>query len=122
MRYVLFLFIFTVTQGFTEVTMSSTGRLEKSSDKEEHSVVKPSDKPERPKRPVRTYYYTNVINNCDKYIEIIEKRDEEIKALKGELYRLRSVEQSELRKELKEEYELEMKKFENRQNKIEITK
>jgi len=119
MRYILVAFILTVIQSHAEVSMSSTERVDKSPDRQDHPVVRPSDKRDRPKRPVKTYYFTNVVSNCDKYIDIIEKKDNEIEALKQELYRLRSVEQALLRKELKEEYKLEMKKFENRQNNIE---
>ena len=114
MRYILFAFIFILTQSSAEISMLPS---DKERPRPEHPIVKPPEKPDKPhKRIHRHYYYTNIISECDKYIEIIEKRDEEIKALKEELYRLRSVEQSELRKELKEEYKREMKKFENRQS------
>ena len=117
MRYILFAFIFILTQSSAEVSMLPS---DKEHPRPEHPIVKPPEKPDKPyKRIHRHYYYTNIISECDKYIEIIEKRDEEIKALKEELYRLRSVEQSELRKELKEEYKREMKKFENRQSHME---
>ena len=114
MRFVLLLaFILMLSQSYGEVTV--TGKMEKKSDRAEHLDIE-SDRANRLKRPVRQYYYTTVISNCEKYIEIIEKRDQEIAALKEELYRLRSVEQAELRKELKKEYELEMQKFDERGN------
>lgn len=112
MRFILlFALTFILSQSHAEVT--ATAKMEKKSDRAEHSE-REKDKTDRLKRPVRQYYYTTVISNCEKYIEIIEKRDQEIAALKEELYRLRSVEQAELRKELKKEYELEMQKFEER--------
>ena len=117
MRYMLFAFIFILTQSSADVSMLPS---DKERPRPEHPIVKPPEKPEKPyKRIHRHYYYTNIISECDKYIEIIEKRDQEIKALKEELNRLRSVEQSQLRKELKDEYKREMKKFENRQKHME---
>lgn len=117
MRYMLFAFIFILTQSSADVSMLPS---DKERPRPEHPIVKPPEKPEKPyKRIHRHYYYTNIISECDKYIEIIEKRDQEIKALKEELNRLRSVEQSQLRKELKDEYKREMKKFENRQKHLE---
>lgn len=117
MRYILLALILILTQSSAQVSMGQTENVDNERPRPEHPIAKPPHKPDKPiKRVHRHYYYTNIISECDKYIEIIEKRDEEIKALKEELYRLRSVEQSELRKELKEEYKLEMKKFDERRS------
>lgn len=119
MRYILFALILILTQSSAQVSMGQTENADKKPPRPEHPITKPPHKPDRPIKGVhRHYYYTNIISECDKYIEIIEKRDEEIKALKEELYRLRSVEQAQLRKELKDEYKREMKKFENRQSNV----
>lgn len=114
MRKILIAFTVLVTLSWADVSMSSTQKSDKDSHRPEDPIVRPKKKPDRPFRPVPTYFYSSVITNCDQYLQIIEKRDAEIKALKEELYRLRSIEQAQLRKELKEEYEREMKKFNER--------
>jgi len=89
----------------------------------------PIEQPIRPIHPVRpiintgpvyqdNYYNTNVIEQCDRYIVLLEEKDKEIAALKEELYVLRSKAQENLSKTLKHEYEAELKKFDERKSSV----
>lgn len=120
MRYILVVFALIFTQSTAEVSMRPT---------EEEATILPIEPrpPTRPDKPIRpkekyllmhqdNYYNTNIISTCDEYIKIIEEKDEQIKALKSEIESLRKKEQERLQKSLKESYEKEMQKFENRHN------
>ncbi len=89
----------------------------------EHPIVRPPIDPERPKpiiRPALMYgvhyhtYVTETDSNCDDYIEMIKDKDEKIAALLEENARLKEEAQTGLQKRLKEEYDKELKKFEER--------
>ena len=59
-------------------------------------------------------YYTNVTPSCEKYIEIIDQKDQEIEALKKELHEIISKENKKSQEKLQKEYAQELKGFENR--------
>ncbi|HEY9189371.1 MAG TPA: hypothetical protein VIM88_00755 [Sulfurovum sp.] len=63
------------------------------------------------------YYTTTIEKNCDRYINIIEQKDKKIEALSNEIKNLKENKYEIMRQELKEEYEKEMKKFEERRYK-----
>ena len=68
------------------------------------------------KRPViyHHYYTTTIERNCDSYINIINKKNKEIEALSKEIKHLRENKYEIMRQQLKEEYDKELKKFEER--------
>ena len=93
----------------------------------EHPIVRPPIEPERPTRPkpiirpalmygvhYHNYYDTVTDSNCDEYIEMLKEKDEKIAALLEENARLKEEAQTGLQKRLKEEYDKELKKFDNR--------
>jgi len=63
-------------------------------------------------------YYTNTVSSCDGYIRIIEEKDQEIDSLKKEIESLKAKEYAKLQKNLKTEYEQELKKFDERKSGI----
>ncbi len=82
------------------------------------------ERPERPIAPVvvpvplyginyNTYVTTNE-SNCDPYINIIKAKEEEIQTLLKEIASLKNKEQIRKQKELKEEYDKQLEKFEAR--------
>jgi len=123
MKYILLIGTLLITQSFAEVSASTTTREDKVRKESSHFISK------RRKRHVRpaykyyllnqdNHYYTNIVSNCDKYLRIIEQKDKEIEVLKKEINRLRGTEQGTLQKKLKEEYDLKMKKFDERKSGI----
>ena len=93
----------------------------------EQPIVRPPIDPERPIRPkpiirpallygrhYHNYYDTVTDSNCDDYIEMLKEKDEKIAALLEENARLKEEAQTGLQKRLKEEYNKELKKFDNR--------
>ena len=93
----------------------------------ERPIVRPPIDPERPIRPkpiirpallygrhYHNYYNTVTDSNCDNYIEMLKEKDEKIAALLEENSRLKEEAQTGLQKRLKEEYDKELKKFDNR--------
>ena len=86
-------------------------------------IVRPPVRPIRPiNRPVivreHYNYYTNVVSSCDEYIRIIEQKDQEIDSLKKEIESLKGKEFTKFQKNLKTEYEQELKKFDERKSGI----
>ena len=86
------------------------------------SPIRPT-RPKRPRRPLLRpslygiHYHTYVsraASNCAQYITIIKEKERKIEALLKENERLRGKEEVRLQKDLKEEYDKEMQKFENR--------
>lgn len=93
----------------------------------EQPIVRPPIDPERPVRPkpiirpallygrhYHNYYDTATDSNCDDYIEMLKEKDEKIAALLEENARLKEEAQTGLQKRLKEEYDKELKKFDER--------
>lgn len=91
----------------------------------EHPIVKPPIDPERPIRPKPIFrpvlygnhhhtYLTTTNSNCDQYIQIIKEKDAKIEALIQENTRLKEEAQAGLQQRLKEDYDREMQKFEER--------
>ena len=93
----------------------------------EQPIVRPPIDPERPIRPkpiirpallygrhYHNYYDTVTDSNCDDYIEMLKEKDEKIAALLEENARLKEEAHTGLQKRLKEEYDKELKKFDNR--------
>ncbi|HSR74893.1 MAG TPA: hypothetical protein VLL31_08640 [Sulfurovum sp.] len=78
------------------------------------AIKEPRKKPR--KRPmIHHHYYTNtIVQNCDRYIAIIEEKNKEIDALLNEIKNLKEKKYEIMRQQLKEEYDKEMKKFEER--------
>lgn len=88
-----------------------------------HSPTVRPVRPIRPKRPILRpslygihyhTYVTRTASNCAQFSAIIREKDKKIEALLKENERLRGEEQLRLQKDLKEEYDKEMQKFENR--------
>jgi hypothetical protein len=77
-------------------------------------IKKPRKKPR--KRPIiyHHYYTTTIEKNCDSYIHIINEKNREIEALTKEIKNLKAKKYEIMRQQLKEAYEKEMKKFEER--------
>ena len=93
----------------------------------EQPIVRPPIYPERPIRPkpiirpalmygrhYHNYYETVTDTNCNEYIEMLKEKDKKIAALLEENARLKETAQTGLQKRLKEEYDKELKKFDNR--------
>lgn len=126
MKYLLLAFTLTFTQIFAEVSMRQTEEPAILPVEPTHPIVRPPIRPEKPIRPKEkyllmhqdNYYHTNIVSNCDQYIKIIEEKDKEINALKQEVESLRKKEQRKMQESLKEAYDKEMQKFENRQSSI----
>ena len=59
-------------------------------------------------------YYTNVTPSCEKYIDIIDQKDQEIEVLKKELQEIKSKENKKRQEKLQKEYAQELKDFDNR--------
>jgi len=68
------------------------------------------------KRPTiyHHYYTTTIEQNCDRYINIINEKNKEIEALSREINNLKEKRYEIMRQQFKEEYDKEMKKFEER--------
>ncbi len=86
-------------------------------------IVRPPVRPIRPvTRPILVRedynYYTNVVSSCDEYIKIIAQKDQEIETLKKEIKSLKGKEFTKFQKNLKTEYEQELKKFDERKSGI----
>lgn len=92
----------------------------------EHLIVRPPIDPDRPRRPkpivlpallYGEHYHTYITTtecDCAEYIEIIREKDAKIEALLKENTRLKEEAQKSLQKRLKEEYDTQLKKFEER--------
>ena len=93
----------------------------------EQPIVRPPIDPERPIRPkpiirpallygvhYHNYYDTVTDSNCDELIELLKEKDEKIAVLLEENARLKEEAQTGLQKRLKEEYDKELKKFDDR--------
>ncbi|MCW8822286.1 MAG: hypothetical protein OQK45_08655 [Sulfurovum sp.] len=98
----------------------------KSPEIQEHPIIKHHMDQERPLksrpivRPTLLYgkhyhtYVTTTECNYDKYIKILKEKDKKIEALLKENERLKAESQRHIQKRLKEEYDKEMQKFEDR--------
>ena len=84
----------------------------------EKTTRKPTNtlKREPRKRPMiyHHYYTTTIVEDCDRYINIINEKNKEIEALRREIKNLKEKKYELMQQQLKEEYEREMKKFEER--------
>ena len=122
MKKILLACICLMTIAFAEVTASPTPRpivLPEPT----LPIVRPPVRPIRPiNRPVLVRedynYYTNVVSSCDEYIRIIAQKDQEIESLKNEIESLKGKEFTKFQKNLKTEYEQELKKFDERKSGI----
>lgn len=118
MKYILLAFTLMLSQSFAEVSMRPPEEVTK--------PIHPIVRPEKPKKYKEKYlllhqdnhYYTNVVSNCNKYLKLIEQKEKEIEVLKKEIKRLRGSKQVELQKKLNEEYELQLKMFDERKSGI----
>lgn len=123
MKYILLGCTLLLTQNFADVSARATPPEDKVRKDSSHFISK---RRKRPVKPVHKYYllnrdhyfYTNVMSNCNKYLRIIEQKDKEIETLKKEIDRLRGRAQKSLQKKLKEEYDLKMKRFDERKSGI----
>ncbi len=123
MKKLLFsiIILFTATQTSysaeeTDPDLYPTIRAEMSTTKKitRDTIKKPRKKPR--KRPIiyRHYYTWTIEKNCDSYIHIINEKNREIEALTKEIKNLRANKYETMRQQLKEEYEKELKKFDER--------
>ena len=122
MKYILlFLMVVHVTL-FAKVEM-------KAAKKEKPDISLPIEKPIRPIHPVRpiintgivyqdNYYNTNYTENCQRYVDMLIEKDEEIRKLHEELEKLQSKEQAKMSQSLKASYEAELKKFDERKSTV----
>lgn len=92
----------------------------------------PIEKPDRPVSvhpPVRpivntgvvyqdNYYNTNVVNNCQRYMDDIDELNAYIDQIEKELAALKAKENARLQKTLKEKHQKELEKFDNRKSSI----
>jgi len=99
------------TEGITSETISTKNKI-----KPVHPIAGPIVNTGLVRQ--RNYYNTNYEINCDKYIEILAQKDQEILALKNELEKLQNKEQQKLSKTLKESYDAELEAFDNRKSSI----
>lgn len=86
------------------------------------------ERPVRPTRPVvvppviqygehyNTTVYTTPESTCTEYINTIKEKDAQIEVLKKEIAALKDGEQKKLQKSLKEEYERQLKEFDERRS------
>lgn len=86
------------------------------------------ERPIRPTRPVvvppiiqygeqyNTTVYSTPESTCTQYINTIKEKDAQIEILKKEIAGLRDGEQKKLQKSLKEEYERQLKEFDERRS------
>ena len=122
MKNILIIFILLSVSISADVVM-------KKAEKEKPEISLPIEKPIRPIHPIRpivntgivyqdNYYNDNYTSNCQQYIDILAKKDEEILALRSELSKLQNKEQQKLSKSLKKSYEEELEAFKNRKNSI----
>lgn len=123
MKNILLGSIFLLTYTFADISANIMTPIDLIDTERANSATQLPARPIRPKKKhilMRQYnhYNTNVIENCDQYVKIIEEKDKEIKALKEEIDRLRNVAQTQLQKKLREEHAKEMKKFDERKSGI----
>lgn len=123
MKYILLSCTLLLTQTFADVSARTTTPEEKVRTESSHFISKRRKRPVMPAHKYYLlnhdhYYYTNVMSNCNKYLRIIEQKDKEIEVLKNEINRLRGTTQESLQKNLKEEYEMKIKKFDERKSGI----
>ncbi|MEA2047875.1 MAG: hypothetical protein U9O64_05440 [Campylobacterota bacterium] len=59
-------------------------------------------------------YYTDVTPSCEKYIDMITQKDQEIEALKKELHEITTKENKKKQEKLQKEYAQKLKDFDNR--------
>jgi len=122
MKYLLLLLMVLHVTLFAKVEM-------KAAEKEKPDISLPIEKPIRPIRPVRpiintgvvyqdNYYNTNYTENCQRYVEMLIEKDEEIRQLHEELEKLQSKEQAKMSQSLKASYEAELKKFDERKSTV----
>ena len=110
--------------------MTAFAKVEmKAAKKEKPAISLPIEKPIRPIRPVHpiintgivyqdNYYNTNYTENCQRYVEMLTMKDEEIRLLREELAQLQSQEQAKMSQSLKASYEAELKKFDERKSTV----
>ena len=120
MKYILLGCILLITQNFADVTAKATPPEEKVKKDPSHSIYKRHKKEDRPYYLLNrdTVYYSNVGCDCDRYLRIIEEKEREIERLKNEINRLSGTKQGSLQQKLKEEYEMKIKKFDERKSGI----
>lgn len=126
MKYILLSCILLITQNFAEVTAHQTPSEDEVKKESDRFISKRRKRPDRKVRPAYkyyllnrdTYYYRNVMPDCDKYLRIIAQKDREIEALNNEIDRLRGTAEESLQNKLKKEYELKLKKFDERKSSI----
>jgi len=122
MKYLLLLLMVMHVALFAKVEM-------KAAKKEKPDISLPIEKPIRPIRPVRpiintgivyqdNYYNTNYTENCQRYVDELVKKDEEIRLLREEIEQLQSKEQAKMSQSLKVSYEAELKKFDERKSTV----
>ena len=112
-----------ITTIFAEVTAAPAPRPIIEPPIPTNPIVRPPLRPINPiDRPILVRedynYYTNPVSSCDEYIRIIEKKNGEIDRLKKEIESLKSKEHAKLQKNLRTEYEQELKKFDERKSGI----
>ena len=86
----------------------------------EHPIIRPPHRPSiRPAVVYQdNYYTTNVMENCQQYIDQIEELNHEINELNREIDRLQAIEDARLQKTLQEKNRQELEAFENRKNTV----
>ena len=124
MKYLLLVLMVAHVTLFADVEM-------KAEKKEEPDISLPIEKPIRLIRPVHpiintgivyqdNHYNTNYTDNCQRYVEMLTEKDEEIRQLHEEIEKLQSKEQVKMSQSLKSSCDAELKKFDERKSTVKI--
>lgn len=124
MQIMMTILLFLLTFSYSDVTMTKT-------EIEEPTIEEPTSKPiRRPIHPIvrhiaaptivhqDNHYNANYVSNCDKYLDIIEKKNQKISQLNTELNSLRSKEHARLQKRLKVKHNAELKELSNKKSSV----
>jgi len=123
MRFFLsLLFTLYASTLFAEVAMKKTiSRPSLPVEKPDHPVVRPPHVPVVINPGIvyqDNYYNTNVVKNCQSYMDEIDELNAYIDQIEKELSELKAKEYARLQKDLKAKHKKELQEFENRKSSI----
>jgi len=123
MRLLLILFFaFYTSVLFAEVTMKKPiSRPSLPVEKPDHPIVRPPHVPVVINPGIvyqDNYYNTNVVNNCQSYMDQIDELNAYIDQIEKELSEFKAKEYERLQKDLKDKHKKELQTFENRKSSI----
>jgi len=123
MQIIMTLLVFLLTFSYSDVIMTKT-------EIEEPTIEEPIRRPIHPivrhiAAPIivhqDNHYNANYVSNCDKYLDIIAKKNQKIAQLSTELNSLRSKEHARLQKRLKLKHNAELKELSNKKSSVKTT-